>query len=155
MASLNKVMLIGNLTRDPELRYTPSGSAVCEFGMAVNRVWKSQDGNKQEEATFIDITTWGKTAEFVNQYLAKGRRIFVEGRLKYDQWTSPEGQKRSKLTVVAETVQFLDSRGEGGGGGAPGGRPAATGSRGAPSRGGDEYGGPIDGPDSGDDDIPF
>jgi single-strand DNA-binding protein len=154
MASLNKVMLIGNLTRDPELRYTPSGSAVCEFGLAMNRAWKSQDGNKQEETTFVDITAWGKTAEFVNQYLTKGRRIFVEGRLKYDQWTSPEGQKRSKLTVVAETVQFLDAKGDGGG--APGGRPAAAGSRGAPSRGGDDYGGPIDGPDGpGDDDIPF
>jgi single-strand DNA-binding protein len=125
MASLNRVLLMGNLTRDPELRQTPSGTQVCEFGLAMNRQWRGQDGSKQEEVTFVDITAFAKTAELVSSYLSKGRRVFVEGRLKYDQWTSPEGQKRSKLSVVAENVTFLDSRqdgqGSGGGGGAPSG----------------------------------
>lgn len=160
MASLNRVLLIGNLTRDPELRYTPSGSAVADFGLAMNRVWKGQDGARQEETTFVDITAWGKTAELAKQYLSKGRRVFVEGRLKLDQWTSQEGQKRSKLSVVAETLQFLDARGEGGeGGGAQGGPPmGGRGSRPAPRSGpppshDDSYG--MDPMDQGDSDIPF
>jgi single-strand DNA-binding protein len=120
MASMNKVLLMGNLTRDPELRYTPGGSAVAEFGIAVNRTYKGQDGSKQEEATFVEITAWGRTAELAKQYLGKGRRVFIEGRLKFDQWTSPEGQKRSKLSVVCENLQFMESRGDRPEGGPPG-----------------------------------
>ncbi|MFO0945894.1 MAG: single-stranded DNA-binding protein [Planctomycetota bacterium] len=165
MANLNKVLLVGNLTRDPELRYTPSGSAVCEFGVAVNRSWKGQDGSKQEETTFVDITSWGKQAEFINQYFRKGRRIFIEGRLKLDQWTSPEGQKRSKLSVVAENVQFFDSKMEGQGGGPPSGgsygqgRGAPAGRQGGAPMGSNDndfggHGGQDDMPPA-DDDIPF
>lgn len=166
MANLNKVLLVGNLTRDPELRYTPSGSAVCEFGLAVNRNWKGQDGSKQEETTFIDITSWGKQAEFINQYFRKGRRIFIEGRLKLDQWTSPEGQKRSKLSVVAENVQFFDSKMDAGGqSGAPSGgsygqgrgAPAGRQSGPPPRSGDDDYGGHGGSDDMApnDDEIPF
>ncbi len=112
MANLNKVLLIGRLTRDPELRYTPSGTPLCEFGLAVNRFFKGKDGSRQEETTFVDVTAWSRTAELANQYLKKGRQAFVEGYLKFDQWTTPEGQKRSKLSVVADSLQFLDSNRE-------------------------------------------
>lgn len=108
MASLNKVFLIGNLTRDPELKYLPSGTAVCEFGMAMNRQWSGQNGEKKEDTCFVDIVVWAKQAESCAEYLKKGRTTFVEGRLEFDQWQTPEGQKRSKLRVVAERVQFLD-----------------------------------------------
>lgn len=107
MASLNKVFLIGNLTRDPELRYIPNGTAVAKFGLAVNRIYKSQDGEIKDDTCFIDIVTWGKTAESCANYLSKGRPIFVEGRLQYSSWESPDGQKRSKIDVVAERIQFL------------------------------------------------
>ncbi|MEN8149858.1 MAG: single-stranded DNA-binding protein [Planctomycetota bacterium] len=125
MANYNKVILVGNLTRDPELKYTQGGSAVCEFGMAVNRTWKDQSGVQREETTFVDCNAWGRTGETINQYMSKGRPIFVEGRLKYDSWEAQDGSKRSKLRVVVETFQFLGGRGEGGGGGDPqgGGRP--------------------------------
>ncbi len=116
MASLNRVLLIGNLTRDPELRYIPSGTAVCEFGLAINREYKGKDGGKKEDTCFVDITVWGRQGETCNQYLNKGRSVFVEGRLDYSQWESREGEKRSKLRVVADRVQFLSS-GQGGGGG--------------------------------------
>jgi len=106
MASLNKVFLIGNLTRDPELRYTPSGTAVNKFGLAINRIY-TQDGEKKEDTCFVEIVTWGKTAENCQNYLSKGRPILVEGRLQFSSWETPEGQKRSKLEVVAERVQFL------------------------------------------------
>lgn len=109
MASLNKVMLIGNLTRDPELRHIQNGNAVASFGMAINRRWKRQDGTAQEDTVFVDVTCWGSTADLVQRYLTKGRRVFVEGRLKLDQWTAQDGGKRSKLVVVADGVQFLDS----------------------------------------------
>lgn len=115
MASYNKVMLIGNLTRDPELRYTPQGAAVCEFGMAMNRAWTSKQGEKKEEVCFVDIVCWARTAEICAEYLKKGRQTFVEGRLTFDRWETPEGQKRSKLRVTAEKVQFLGSRPSGGG----------------------------------------
>lgn len=110
MASLNKVMLIGNLTRDPELKHIQNGNSVADFGLAVNRRFKRQDGTQHDEVVFVDVSCWGATADLVQRYLAKGRRVFVEGRLKLDQWTSPDGGKRQKLTVVAEGVQFLDSR---------------------------------------------
>jgi single-strand DNA-binding protein len=111
MASLNKVFLIGNLTRDPELRYTPSGSAVCEFGMAMNRVYTSNNERK-EEVCFVDVNVWGRQAESCDKYLKKGDPLFVEGRLHLDQWTDKETQKqRSRLRVVAERTQFLGSPG--------------------------------------------
>jgi len=109
MASFNKVVLMGNLTRDPELRYTPSGSAVCEFGLAVNRTWKGKDGQKQEECTFMDCTAWARTAEVIAEYCKKGAPLFVEGRLQLDSWEK-DGQKRTKLKVVVEQVQFLGGK---------------------------------------------
>jgi len=128
MASLNKVMLIGNLTRDPEIRYTPKGSAVAEIGLAVNRRYTMENGEKREETTFVDVTLWGRTAELAGEYLKKGRPVYIEGRLQLDSWDDKQtGQKRSKLRVVGEEMQFLSSRegGAGGGGGEyeGGGRP--------------------------------
>jgi len=121
MASFNKVILMGNLTRDPELRYTPKGMAIAKIGLAVNRVWTNEAGEKKEEVTFVDVDMFGRTAENVAQYMKKGRPIMVEGRLKLDQWDDKTtGAKRSKLGVVAETVQFLGTApGAGEGGGAP------------------------------------
>lgn len=111
MASYNKTILIGNLTRDPELRYTPKGSAIAKLGIAVNRVWKDESGQKKEEVTFIDVDVFGKTAENCGQYLRKGRPVLIEGRLKLDQWDDKQtGEKRQKLGVVAESVQFLGGR---------------------------------------------
>lgn len=110
MANLNKVFLIGNLTRDPELRYIPSGTAVANFGLATNRVYTTQDGERKEEVCFVDIVTWAKTAENCANYLSKGSPIFIEGRLQYDSWETEDGQKRSKLRVVADRVQFLGGR---------------------------------------------
>jgi single-strand DNA-binding protein len=119
MAYLNKVFLIGNLTRDPELRVTPKGTAICQFGLAVNRQFKDESGQTRDETTFVDIEAWGKQGELVSKYLTKGSPAMVEGRLKLDQWEDKtSGQKRSKMKVVLENVQFLSSRGNGGGGGA-------------------------------------
>ncbi len=130
MASLNKVMLIGNLTRDAELRYIPSGQAVLEFGLAINRRFRTQDGQDKEEVCFVDINLWGKRGEAVAQYLTKGKQLFVEGRLQYDQWET-DGQKRSKLRVVAENIEFLggprqNQGADGEGGYASAGAPAAA-----------------------------
>ena len=114
----NKVILIGNLTRDVELRYTGSGSAVAKFGLAVNRSWKDRSsGEKREEVCYIDINIFGRSAEIANQHLGKGRRVLIEGRLVFEQWQDQSGQKRSKHSVAAESFQFLDARGEGGTGG--------------------------------------
>ena len=111
MASLNKVFLMGNLTRDPELRFIESGTPVAEFGMAINRNWKDPSGNSKEEVCFVDVTVWGRRAEVVNEYLRKGRPVFIEGRLKFDSWEAKDGGgKRSKLRVVADNFQFLGSR---------------------------------------------
>src|SRR3954447_3834658 len=111
MASFNKVILIGNLTRDPEVRYTPKGTAVAEIGLAVNRVYTTDSGEKREEATFVDVTLWGRTAEIAGEYLKKGRPVFIEGRLQLDTWDDKQsGQKRSKLRVVGEAMQLLGSR---------------------------------------------
>ena len=108
MASFNKVILAGNLTRDPELRYTPKGSAIAKFGLAINRTWKTDTGESREEVTFIDIDAFGKQAETIGQYLKKGRPVLVEGRLRLDQWEDKQtGQKRSRLGVVLEGFQFL------------------------------------------------
>ena len=121
MASFNKVILMGNLTRDPQLKYLPSQTAVVEFGLACNRKFKTQAGEDKEEVTFVDCTAFGKTGELINQYFTKGKPIFIEGRLKFDQWEDKQGGgKRSKLTVVIENFQFVGSR-EGGGGGSGGG----------------------------------
>ncbi len=125
MASLNKVILIGNLTRDPEIKFTPKGSAVCDMGLAVNRRWTTDSGEKQDEVTFLDIVLWGKTAELAGQYLKKGRSVCIEGRLQMDSWEDKtSGQKRSKIKIVGENLIFLDSKPGGGG-----------------PRGGDEEGG--------------
>lgn len=119
MANLNKVMLIGNLTRDPELRYTPKGTAVADISLAINRVWNNEQNQKQEETIFVDVTLWGRQAELAQQYLTKGRGCYIEGRLQMDTWDDKEtGKKRSKLKVIGENLQFLpDGRGTGGNGG--------------------------------------
>ncbi|NPA81562.1 MAG: single-stranded DNA-binding protein [Epsilonproteobacteria bacterium] len=109
----NKVVLVGNLTRDIELRYLPSGTAIGTTGIATNRKFRNQMGEQREEVCFIDITFFGRTAEIANQYLRKGSKVLVEGRLKYDQWTDQTGQKRSKHSVTVETLQMLDSRAQG------------------------------------------
>ena len=117
MASYNKVILMGNLTRDPELRYTPKGMAIAKLGLAVNRTWKNEAGETKEEVTFVDIDSFGRTAEIVAQYKRKGEAILIEGRLRLDTWDDKQtGQKRSKLGVVAETVQFIGGKREDGGG---------------------------------------
>ena len=135
MASLNKVMLIGNLTRDPELRVTPKGTAICQFGLAVNRTFKDESGATRDETTFVDIEAWGKQGETIAKYVTKGRPLFVEGRLKLDSWDDKTtGQKRSKMKIVLENFQFLGGREGGEGGGAPGAAPRAA----APASGGDE-----------------
>jgi single-strand DNA-binding protein len=126
MAYLNKVFLIGNLTRDPELRVTPKGTAICQFGIAVNRQFKDESGATRDETTFVDIEAWGKQGELVAKYLAKGSPAMVEGRLKLDQWEDKtSGQKRSKMKVVLDNVQFLSTRGGGGGGGGAPAHPPA------------------------------
>ncbi len=133
MANLNKVMLIGNLTRDPEVRYTPKGTAVTDIGLAVNRQYSTDEGERREETTFVDVTLWGRQAEIAGQYMKKGRPIYVEGRLQMDTWEDKQsGQKRSRLKIVGDSFQFLGGRGDdsgdsGGGGG---------GGRGDYSRGG-------------------
>ncbi|NGO40220.1 single-stranded DNA-binding protein [Limisphaera ngatamarikiensis] len=110
MASFNKVILAGNLTRDPELRYTPKGTAIARLGLAVNRRWRTETGELKDETTFVDVDAFGKTAETIAQYLKKGRSVLIEGRLRYDTWEDKQtGQKRSKLSVVLENFTFLDS----------------------------------------------
>ena len=111
MASLNKVLMIGNLTRDPELRYIPSGSAVASFTIAMNRVYKLQTGEKKEEVSFVRVVVWGRMAETCGEYLKKGRPVFVEGRLQSRSWDGPDGQKRNTTEVIATSVQFLGSAG--------------------------------------------
>lgn len=133
MANLNKVFLIGNLTRDPELRVTPRGTPICQFGMAISRQFKDESGQTREEATFVDVEAWGKQGEIISKYVTKGRPLFVEGRLRFDQWEDKtSGQKRSRLKVVLENFQFL------------GGRDANAGGAGfagaAPAGGGEDYG---------------
>ena len=157
--SFNKVMLMGNLTRDVEIRHTSGNTAVGNFGLAVNRKFKTQSGEQREEVTFVDCEAWGRTAEVMSQYLGKGRSVFIEGRLKRDQWEDKNGGgKRSKLSVVVENFQFVDSaQGQGGGNsGGPGGGGgyARSGASGGGGGGGynnnNNSGAPID-----HDDIPF
>ncbi len=171
MASLNKVMIIGNLTRDPEIKYTPKGTAIADIGLAVNRNYTTESGEKREEVTFIDVTLWGRTAEIVGEYCKKGRPLFVEGRLQLDTWDDKEtGQKRSKLKVVGDNIQLLGGReggGEGGGGGGGGRSRSSEGEYDGPPSGGSGSGGfkkapppqrkpPVDPDlDAAEDDIPF
>jgi single-strand DNA-binding protein len=158
MASYNKVLLIGNLTRDPELRYLPKGTAVAKIGLAVNRRWRTETGEEREEVTFVDVEAFGRQAEVLSQYMKKGRPLFVEGRLKLDQWEDKTThQKKSRLGVVLESFSFLDSgnRGEGQpaeGGSRPAPRPAA-----APAAPAAAAAPPADGdaPPMEDDDVPF
>ena len=170
MGSLNKVILVGNLTRDPQVRYTPGGSAVAEIGLAVNRSWFDKQSNqRKEEATFVDVTLWGRLAEIAGEYLSKGRQVLIEGRLQLDTWDDREtGQKRSKLKVVGENLQMLGGRGEGGpggGGGGGGGRGDYQRRGGDEEQGSPDYGGggasdfydsgPSGGGGAPDDDVPF
>lgn len=116
MPNLNKVQLMGNITRDPEVRYTPKGTAVTDISLAINRTYSSDDGQRHEETTFVDITFWGRQAEIIGEYMKKGRPIYVEGRLQLDTWEDKtSGQQRSRLKVVGENFQFLGSRDDGGG----------------------------------------
>lgn len=130
MANLNKVLLLGRLTKDPELRFTPQGTPVCDVTLAINRVIRAPDGTQREETAFVDVTVWGRQAETSAEYLKKGREAFVEGRLTLDRWETPDGQKRSRLKVTAERVQFLGGpRSPSGGGGtaeASGSEPEST-----------------------------
>jgi single-strand DNA-binding protein len=147
MAGFNRVIILGNMTRDPQLRYLPSNTPVCDFGLAVNRRYRDRDGNQKEEVCFVDVSAFGRQAETINQYMSKGRPILVEGRLRFDSWTGQDGQKRSKLSVTVENFQFVGGRGEGGG---------ASHDQGPPSGGG--QGGPS-GPPTDEsppmDDLPF
>ena len=115
MANFNRIILVGNITRDPEIRYTPNGTAVTHFGLAVNRTWRSQDGDNREEVCFIDITAWGRTGEIISEYKSKGDPILIEGRLRMESWQGQDGQKRTKHVVVVDNFQFLNrsTRGEG------------------------------------------
>lgn len=161
MASLNKVFLIGNLTRDPEIRHTPKGTAVGDLALAINMVYRTPEGGEKEEVCYVDVVVWGRQAETCKDYLTKGSPIFVEGRLQLDQWESQQGEKRSRLRVRADRVQFLGRGGSGGSGGSGGGgRTSSGGESGysrSPSR--DREPGPdpdySHGPDPSDDEIPF
>jgi single-strand DNA-binding protein len=153
MANFNKVILAGNLTRDPELRYTPKGMAICKFGLAINRNWTTDTGEKREEVTFVDIDAFGRQAETIAQYLKKGGGIMLEGRLRLDQWDDKQtGQKRSKLGVVLDGFQFTGSANRAEGGEAPAPRPrssAPAAAASAPTTSGE------DAPPHDDDDVPF
>ena len=160
MASVNKVILVGNCTRDPEVRYTPKGTAVTDLGLAMNRHYSSDGGEKREETTFVDVTLWGRQAEVAGEYLKKGRPVYIEGRLQMDSWDDKNsGQKRTKLKVVGEQMQLLGGR-EGGGGGGSSQQGNTTDS--APPQqeqqeqqgGGDNDGAQFTSGDD-DDDIPF
>lgn len=145
MASYNRIVLMGNLTRDPQLSYTPSNTAVCKFGIATNRSFKDRDGNAREEVCFVDCTLFGRGGEVFNQYMAKGRPVLVEGRLSLNQWTTPEGEKRSKHEVLVENFTFLGGRG----GAERGDTSGASASVGAANADHNEP------PPPSDDDIPF
>jgi len=150
MASYNRVVLLGNCTRDPEVKYTPKGTAVTELGLAVNRYYSTDGGEKREETTFVDVTLWGRPAEIAGEYIKKGRPVMIEGRLQLDTWDDKQtGQKRSKLKVIGENLQLLGSRdgGEGGGGGDSASRSSGAGKPAAKAAPSSE--------EPSDDDIPF
>ncbi|MEX0977415.1 MAG: single-stranded DNA-binding protein [Pirellulales bacterium] len=148
MASFNRVILVGNLTRDPELRYIPSGTAVTEIGLAVNDRRKNSSGEWVDETTFVDVTLWGRTAEVATEYLNKGSSVLIEGRLKLDTWEK-DGKKHSKLRVIGERMQMLGPRSGGQGGGQAGGAPRGATKNATPATVPDEMEAPPD------DDIPF
>ncbi len=147
MPDYNKVLLMGRLTRDVELKFTPSNMAVANIGLAVGRRYKTKDGEQREETTFVDCEAWSRTAELMNQYLSKGRPVFIEGRLKLDQWQDKDGSNRSKMKVVIENFQFIDSRQSNSGGDS--GQSNAPATAGATASPGTTHE-PI-----GEDDIPF
>ena len=160
MASFNKVILMGNLTRDPEMRATQGGSQICKFGIATNRKYRTQSGEQREEVCYVDLTAFGRQAELINQYMSRGRPIFIEGRLQFSSWETQDGQKRNKLEVVVENFQFMGGgqQGQGGGQQSQGG----GGSRRAPAddwqdqQGGGGFGeGAGFGEAAAGDDIPF
>lgn len=155
MPSYNKVLLMGNLTRDVELKHTPSNMAVAQIGLAMNRRFRTKEGEAKEEVTFVDCEAWGNTAENISKFFSKGRPIFIEGRLKLDQWQDKEGGNRSKLKVVIESFEFVDSKSGGGGSSSSAGADYASP---PPARGSAKpqpaYTGPQHEP-LGDDDIPF
>jgi single-strand DNA-binding protein len=124
MPSYNKVILMGNLTRDPELRYTPSGQAVADFRIAINRRSRTPEGERRDSTTFVDVTAWGRQAELINEYFSKGSSILLDGRLSLDEWTGDDGQRRSKLRVVLEAFQFVTPRGQTRAAAPPPGEPA-------------------------------
>jgi single-strand DNA-binding protein len=164
MANFNKVYLMGNLTRDPEMRVTPKGTAICQFGMAISRSWKDESGQTREETAFVDIEAWGKQGEIISKYCTKGRPLFIEGRLRFDQWEDKtSGQKRSKLKVVLENFQFIGGRGDGapGAGGPGAGGPGSGGDLADPSAGDAPSSnrgaarGPAAPKDAADEDVPF
>ena len=167
MAGFSKVILVGNLTRDPQVRYTPGGMAVSDIGLAVSRTWfDKQTNQKKEDVTFVDVTLWGRTAEIAGEYLAKGKQVLIEGRLQLDSWDDKEtGQKRIKLKVVGENMTMLGSRQEGGGGGGrgPGGPAAPAGDSGGnfynqeppDQSGGYEQSAPSSAEGGGGGDVPF
>ncbi len=159
MASFNRVILAGNLTRDPELRYTPKGTAISRITLAVNRSFSTETGERKEEVTFIDVDVWGRQAETIAQFMRKGRPLLVEGRLKLDTWEDKNThQKQSKLKVVLESFTFIDSRGGGaegapGGGGNPSEAPRSRPAPAAPAPAADTTA--NDGPPPEEDDVPF
>ena len=148
MANFNKIFLMGNLTRDPQLTYLPSQTPVVEFGLAVNRKWKSREGEDREETCFVDCRAFGRTAENINKYLSKGRPLFVEGRLTFDSWTAQDGSKRSKHRVTVENFQFIGGAPGGGAAGAGRGEPMPNRAVSGPEPGYDEDARPAD-------DVPF
>jgi len=139
MASYNKIFLLGNLTRDPQLSYTPNQTAVVDFGLATNRKWSGQDGSQREETCFVDCRAFGRPAETINKYLSKGRMVFIEGRLTFDSWTAQDGTKRSRHRVTVENFQFLSGAGGSGG----------------DNQNSSNMDSPDEGSQVGDDDIPF
>src|SRR5678810_1227101 len=155
MASFNKVILAGNLTRDPELRYTPKGTAIARIGMAINRTWKTETGESKEEVTFVDVDAFGRQAEVIAQYMKKERPLLVEGRLRLDQWEDKTThQKQSKLKVVLEYFSFSDSRGCGGGdAGGESARPRQTAPAAAPAAAAEPA--EAEAPAAEEDDVPF
>ena len=149
MANLNKVLLIGRLTKDPELRQTPGGQSVCKMRLATDRTWRDRDGGEKKEVLYIDVTVWARQAETCAEYLKKGRPVFIEGRLTFDEWEDKDGQKRSKLEVVGERIQFLGGRDGGGGEGGGGGRSYSDGPSGSSGSSGGYDAEEVE------DDIPF
>ncbi|HQZ96347.1 MAG TPA: single-stranded DNA-binding protein [Pyrinomonadaceae bacterium] len=165
--SFNKIILVGNLGRDPELRYTPQGDAVCSFSMATNERKKDKSGEFQDVTTWFKVTLWRRQAENASKYLSKGSPVYIEGRLQLEEWTDRDGKERYTLGVQATDMQFISARGEGGGGGeySGGGRedydnthsgpPQSSSSAGASSGGGSSSPAPVSAPAGADDDIPF